>query len=93
MVGYVHLEIRWFNTFLLVPLFRVYAGFFFLPLLTTFVSREKSPRNRETGHVLLFIAAHISTAMRSMFWSAQKSLVMGMQLKYLQISQSWIGVT
>ena len=30
---------------------------------------------------------------RLMFWSAQKSFVMGMQLKYLHTSQSCIGVT
>jgi len=30
---------------------------------------------------------------KSIFCSEQKSFVMGMQLKYLQISQSWIGVT
>ena len=34
-----------------------------------------------------------TASLRSMFCSEQKSLVMGMQLKYLQISQSWMGVT
>ena len=34
-----------------------------------------------------------TSASKLMFWSAQKSLVMGIQLKYLQTSQSWIGVT
>lgn len=34
-----------------------------------------------------------TSASKLMFWSAQKSLVMGIQLKNLHTSQSWMGVT
>ena len=41
---------------------------------------------------LMYCLRYIST-LRLMFWSAQKSFVIGIQLKYLHTSQSCIGVT
>ena len=55
-------------------------------------------KHKDTNFFFLFSSnkqgRHYHTsASKLMFWSAQKSLVMGIQLKYLQTSQSWIGVT
>ena len=61
----------------------IYLGFYKI-----YFEVDPRPRREEGGD-----PCRHTVSLRSMFCSEQKSFVIGIQLKYLQISQSWIGVT
>ena len=68
---------------------------FFGHILTQHVNSRRSGQyasDFQKVYKLMYSLHYIST-LRLMFWSAQKSFVIGIQLKYLHTSQSWIGVT